>query len=287
MIENIGNSFDIDLFRDFRAQANGLKETGDSAQNTESVQNTEGEQQNVTGTTGSEGRDAEKTDETNKQEESRGPANENDGELTEEEKQKVQELKETDRKVRQHEMAHLAAAQGIAVSGASFEYKRGPDGVNYAVGGEVSIDSSREKDPEATIDKARRISAAALAPSDPSPQDRSVAAKARQMEASARAELAKEQQKETKEAGEPGTESPFKTQGADSGKAAESPAKASKGFDDQPHPGIAIYERNQASVGGGLVGSGETKGFGGLGNTQREGGFGAFTPSAPMLDLVA
>jgi hypothetical protein len=184
-------------------------------------------------------------------------------------------------------MAHLAAAQGIAVSGANFEYKRGPDGVNYAVGGEVSIDTSSEKDPEATIDKARRIVAAALAPSDPSPQDRSVAAKARSMEASARAELAKEQQKETKEAGELGTESPFKTQGADSGKAAESPAKASKGFDDQPHPGIAIYERNQASAGGGLVGSGETKGFGGLGNTQRGVGFGAFTPSAPMLDLVA
>lgn len=301
MIENIGNSFDIDLFRDFRARANGPEETAESTQNT--AQYADGEQpreadntngvRNVGGATETEGRDAEKTDETNKPRESRGPADENDGELTEEEKQKVQELKETDRKVRQHEMAHLAAAQGIAVSGASFEYKRGPDGVNYAVGGEVSIDTSRERDPEATIDKARRIAGAALAPADPSPQDRSVAAKARQMEANARAELAREAQKESKDAGDPGTESPFKTQTVDSGKtasAAESPAKASRGFDDQPHPGIAIYERNQASVGGfggGLVGQGESNGFGAAGNTRRPGGFGAFTPSAPMLDLVA
>lgn len=275
MIESIGNNLDIDLFRDFRAQANGPGETADSTQNTSNEQPRDiNDVNSANGTTENEGRDAEKTGETNKPEESRGPKNENDGELTDEEKQQVQELKEADRKVRQHEMAHLAAAQGIAVSGASFEYKRGPDGVNYAVGGEVSIDTSKEKDPEATIDKARRIAAAALAPSDPSPQDRSVAAKARQMEAGARAEMAKEGQKtESKEAGQPGTESPFKTQTADSGKTAESPAKTAKAFNDQPHPGIAVYERNQASVGG------VSSAGGGLVAT--------FKPSAPMLDLVA
>lgn len=273
MIESIGNNIDIDLYRDFRSQADSRRETA------ESTQNTADEQQKVNETQGNDARNTEKaTAESDKARESQGPADKNDGELSEEEKQQVQELKEIDRKVRQHEMAHLAAAQGIAVSGASFEYKQGPDGVNYAVGGEVSINASKERDPEATIDKARRIVAAALAPSDPSPQDRSVAAKARSMEAAARAEMAKEQQNDTKDAGQPDTESPFKTQGADSGKATESPAKASEGFDDQPHPGIAIYERNQASAGGG---------FGGLANSQRSNSFGAFTPSAPMLDLVA
>lgn len=131
----------------------------------------------------------------------------NDTDLTDEEKRRVQELKATDQKVRTHEMAHLSAAGGIAVSGANFEYTRGPDGVNYAVGGEVRIDTSSEGDPQKTIDKARRIASAAMAPADPSPQDRQVAARARAMEAQAQVELQKERQKEAQ-----GTEDSNETQ---------------------------------------------------------------------------
>ena len=118
-------------------------------------------------------------------------------ELSDSEKRELEKLKATDRKVRQHEMAHLAAAGGISVSGANFEYKRGPDGVMYAVGGEVRIDtSSVEGDPQATIQKAEKIRSAALAPADPSPQDRSVAAKASQMAMKARMELMKQNMEE-------------------------------------------------------------------------------------------
>ncbi len=56
-----------------------------------------------------------------------------------------------DREVRAHEMAHLAAAGGLASSGATFTYQHGPDGVSYAIGGEVKIDTSSGSNPEETI----------------------------------------------------------------------------------------------------------------------------------------
>lgn len=62
------------------------------------------------------------------------------------------------------------------------------------MGGEVSLDTSAVPgDPRATMAKAERIRAAALAPSDPSGQDRSVAAQAAAMESQASQELAKSQ----------------------------------------------------------------------------------------------
>jgi hypothetical protein len=101
----------------------------------------------------------------------------------------IAELKSIDREVRAHESAHLAAAGGLARGGASFGYTQGPDGQRYAVSGEVSIDTSPGRNAEATILKAQRIQAAALAPSQPSGADRAVASAAAQMAASARAEL--------------------------------------------------------------------------------------------------
>ena len=105
---------------------------------------------------------------------------------------RIEELKKIDRNVRAHEQAHLAAAGGLAMSGATFTYTRGPDGQQYAVGGEVSIDVSPGKTPQETINKAERIKAAALAPADPSAQDRAVAGSAAQMEAQAQQQLAQE-----------------------------------------------------------------------------------------------
>lgn len=109
----------------------------------------------------------------------------------------IAKLKARDTEVRQHEQAHLAAAGGLARSGASYTYQRGPDGVNYAVGGEVQIDTSPGRTPEETIARARTISAAALAPADPSGADRAVAAQAMQLEQQARAELALKQAEES------------------------------------------------------------------------------------------
>jgi len=102
----------------------------------------------------------------------------------------VQQLKKRDTEVRAHELAHLASAAGIARSGASFEYQRGPDGISYAVGGEVNIDTSAVAgNPEATLRKADIIKSAALAPAQPSAQDLQVAASATTMAVKASAEL--------------------------------------------------------------------------------------------------
>lgn len=111
--------------------------------------------------------------------------------LTDEERQIVAKLTQRDREVRAHENAHLAAAGALA-RGVSFTYETGPDGKRYAVGGEVSIDTSPESDPEATLEKARQIQAAANAPAQPSGQDRAVAAQAARMEQKALLEIAEQ-----------------------------------------------------------------------------------------------
>ncbi|MGD9162306.1 MAG: putative metalloprotease CJM1_0395 family protein [Desulfobacteraceae bacterium] len=121
-------------------------------------------------------------------------------ELTEEEKRQVRELKQRDSEVRAHEAAHMAAGGIYVRGGASFTYQTGPDNGRYAVGGEVSIDTAPVNgDPEATIRKMQTVRSAALAPSNPSGQDRSVAAKASAREAQAQQELAEERAEKVKE----------------------------------------------------------------------------------------
>ncbi len=110
------------------------------------------------------------------------------GELTPEERSQVAELQRRDRQVRAHEQAHKAAA-GQYVTGGSFSYQTGPDGRRYAIGGEVSINASGGRTPEETLRKAEQIRRAALAPADPSSQDRRVAAQATAMAAEARSEI--------------------------------------------------------------------------------------------------
>lgn len=105
----------------------------------------------------------------------------------------IRQLAETDRKVRAHEAAHLAAAGELATSGASFGYTRGPDGKQYAVSGEVSISVREGEDAASTLRIAEQIRRAALAPADPSGQDRSVAAQADAMASKARSEMLREQ----------------------------------------------------------------------------------------------
>lgn len=118
------------------------------------------------------------------------------GELSQEELAQLQQLKSRDLEVRTHEQAHIAAAGQYAASGASFTYQRGPDGNRYAVGGEVQIDISKESSPEETIQKMEVIARAALAPANPSPADRQIAAQAAIKASQARQELLKESQEE-------------------------------------------------------------------------------------------
>jgi len=123
-------------------------------------------------------------------------------ELSAEDKRRVAELQQTDRNVREHEAAHLRAGAGVVTSGASFTYTKGPDDKQYAVSGEVSIDTSSEREPQRNIDKGERIQVAALAPRDPSPQDHRVAAVGSQMEAQGRSDLTVQQRDEAAEVAE-------------------------------------------------------------------------------------
>ena len=108
------------------------------------------------------------------------------------EQQEIRELAATDREVRAHEQAH-AAIGGKHAGSPVYEFVRGPDGISYAVSGEVSINTSPVPgNPEATIAKAQQIRRAANAPAEPSNQDRRVAADAAQMEAQANTELRQE-----------------------------------------------------------------------------------------------
>lgn len=110
--------------------------------------------------------------------------------LSEEEQKQVQQLKERDRQVRQHEAAHKAAAGQFARGGPTFDFQTGPDGKQYAIGGEVQIDTSPvEGDPQATIRKMQAIQRAAMAPHDPSSQDRAVAAQAARVAQQAQMQL--------------------------------------------------------------------------------------------------
>lgn len=105
------------------------------------------------------------------------------------EQKQIQELKSRDQEVRQHEQAH-AAAGGRYAGSPSYSYEQGPDGKQYAVGGEVPIDVSPVAgDPQATVQKMQQVRSAALAPAEPSAADRRIAAEAAQTQIQAQAEL--------------------------------------------------------------------------------------------------
>ncbi|MBF0572350.1 MAG: SprA-related family protein, partial [Desulfamplus sp.] len=87
--------------------------------------------------------------------------------------------------------------------GARLEYQKGPDGVSYAVAGEVSIDTSQiPGDPQATVAKMRQVQRAALAPASPSNQDIKVASNAGALASKAMSEMIVLQSKERIEANE-------------------------------------------------------------------------------------
>ncbi len=146
-----------------------------------------------------------------------------DGEpLTDQELRQLTDLKKRDAEVKAHERAHLAAAHGFARGGAHYEYQAGPDGRRYAVGGEVSIDTSAERDPEATVRKMEIVRRAALAPKNPSAQDRRVAASASQRETVARREIViqhREELQQKREDREAESEKAEESQGHDDGQA--------------------------------------------------------------------
>jgi len=116
--------------------------------------------------------------------------------LSREEEKEVKELERMDRQVRSRELAHRAVAGSYARGSVSFDYVTGPDGKKYAKEGHINIDARPvPNNPEATIRKARAIRSFELAPTDTSPQDRSVSAEIAKIEREARTELNTEQRK--------------------------------------------------------------------------------------------
>lgn len=108
------------------------------------------------------------------------------------EQKQLAQLKARDAEVRAHEAAHAAVGGQLAGS-PSYTFQRGPDGQQYAIGGEVQISLSEVPGaPQATIARMQQVKAAALAPAEPSGADRSIAAEATRRIAAAQAELLNE-----------------------------------------------------------------------------------------------
>lgn len=155
--------------------------------------------------------------------------------LSDAEAKQVAELKARDRDVKAHEAAHKAAGGQYAGS-ASFTYQNGPDGRQYAIGGEVPIDAGViAGDPDATIRKMEQVRSAALAPLEPSAQDRSVAAMATAAIAKARSEAPAE---DPNAAGEPSATGPSQTDGPLNGSLAQTLAEIGQGGDEPSDDGV-------------------------------------------------
>ena len=116
--------------------------------------------------------------------------------------EQVDELKKIEREVIAHEAAHQAAA-GEFGGGVSYSYTQGPDGKSYITGGEVPIRLKQGSTPEETLRNMQQVQQAANAPSDPSGQDRKVAAKAAAIAAKARAQIARDDEPASQDAEHP------------------------------------------------------------------------------------
>lgn len=138
----------------------------------------------------------------------------------------IQQLKSRDREVRAHEAAH-AAVGGQYAGSPTYTYQRGPDGQRYAIGGEVSISISPvANDPEATVQKMEVVRRAALAPAQPSNQDRQVAQKAQSLKQQAQAEVIQAKAEAAKEANE-------ETKAAEDAETEDSNANQDEGADEK------------------------------------------------------
>lgn len=206
----------------------------------------DGEESSVGGTEGEneQAAEAEGEDENNV----RLPGQETDAKgqpLSEGELGQLRELKSRDQEVRTHEQAHKAVG-GMYAGGVSYEYQQGPDGNRYAVGGEVSIDVSAEREPAATIAKMRQVRAAAMAPANPSPQDRSVASQASQTEGQARKQLLEQQTTEAAGESDQSGQSEEKTQEA--GESANASGAGGGNASLSSNPYVNAFESSRAET---------------------------------------
>ncbi|WP_083901250.1 putative metalloprotease CJM1_0395 family protein [Azospirillum sp. B4] len=178
--------------------------------------------------------------------------------LTDAQQQQVDKLKTVDRSVRAHEAAHKAAGGPYAGS-ASYTYTTGPDGQRYAVAGEVKIDiGTVQGDPQATVAKLETVRRAALAPADPSGQDRAVAAQAEAGIVAAQGEEAKQKTG----TGEDATEGPAGQVGEAGSETDDSSHAQATGTDKSTaagatgvtsRQGVAAYRKTQGALDAGVI----------------------------------
>lgn len=135
----------------------------------------------------SESDDTSSNDKQNKDKSANGEV------LSDEQQRKLDNLKARDTEVKIHEQKHKSVG-GQYASSPSYTTEKGPDGREYAVEGEVKISITEESSPQETVTKMQKVAAAALAPAEPSSQDRSVANQARKLENKARMEINQEKQ---------------------------------------------------------------------------------------------
>jgi hypothetical protein len=94
--------------------------------------------------------------------------------------EKVRDLEERDRQVREREQAHQSAAGSLAEGGPVYKYEIGPDGKQYAVEGHTRIKVRSGNTPEERIRNAKQAERAARAGGGTTPQSQRVAMEARQ-----------------------------------------------------------------------------------------------------------
>ncbi len=186
------------------------------------------------------------------------------GELSAEEKKAIRELQQRDRRVRAHEQAHVAASGRIAVSGPSYEYEQGPDGRNYAVGGSVNYSVPPASTPEEERQLAQQLRRMALAPADPSPTDRSTAARAAAKEARANRDIQAERMEERTQSGQDTEEAAFVATGAGLEDAQDGGNKINR-KPQSPGTESEINSKKQTGMGSGMgvdmgVGTGSSTG---------------------------
>ena len=185
-------------------------------------------------------------------------------ELTPQQQQQVDELAQIDRQVHQHEQAHISAGGDLITGGPNYSYTYGPDGKQYATGGEVGIDTAAEKKPEANIAKGQHIQAAALAPADPSPQDYQVASIGNQLEAQGRGDLIRQQQQERvaeEEAARQQRDAQAAASGAPAAEAGQAAATANQTGEQNPGDNRQLVQKAYATVAAGPAAAGRVSTF--------------------------
>lgn len=110
-------------------------------------------------------------------------------ELRPQERAQVQKLRQRDRRVRAHEQAHVRAGGGVTGGAVRYQYRLGPDGKRYAVGGRVTPHGHVTASSQSGAEQAAAVRRAALAPTKPSTQDRIAADQAFILEQKAHSEM--------------------------------------------------------------------------------------------------